>query len=73
MPNTRKKHLTLIPQKTRLMGYSIPSECGLTLLESITLKATDRETQIKALGALMKYQNINGLNLEEVLSNELDL
>ena len=36
------------------------------------LKATDRETQIKILRAIMRYQNIDGLDLEEVLEQELD-
>jgi len=36
------------------------------------LKATDRETQIKILRALMRYQNVDGLDLEEVLEQELD-
>ena len=36
------------------------------------LKTTDRETQLKVLRALMMYQNIDGLNLEEVLEQELD-
>ena len=40
-------------------------------LEKI-LKTTDRETQIKILRALMRYQNIDGLDLEEVLEQELD-
>jgi hypothetical protein len=37
------------------------------------LKATDRETQIKILRALMRYQNIDGLDLEDVLKQELDM
>ena len=37
------------------------------------LRTTDRETQIKALRALMKYQNVDGLDLEEVLKQELEL
>ncbi len=37
------------------------------------LKTTDRETQLKVLRALMRYQNIDGLDLEEVLEQELDL
>jgi hypothetical protein len=37
------------------------------------LKATDRETQIKILRAIMRYQNIDGLDLEEVLEQELQL
>ena len=41
-------------------------------LEQI-LKATDRETQIKILRALMRYQNIDGLDLEDVLKQELEL
>jgi len=40
-------------------------------LEQI-LKNTDRETQLKVFRALMKYQNIDGLDLEEVLDQELD-
>ena len=31
------------------------------------LKATDGETQIKMLRVLMRYQNIDGLDLEEIL------
>ena len=31
------------------------------------------ETQIKLLRALMKYQNIDGLDLEEILEQEFDL
>ena len=41
-------------------------------LEQI-LKNTDRETQLKVFRALMRYQNIDGLDLEEVLEQELDL
>ena len=41
-------------------------------LEQI-LKNTDRETQLKVLRALMRYQNIDGLDLEEVLEQELQL
>ena len=37
------------------------------------LKVTDRETQLKLYRALMRYQNIDGLDLEEVLEQELDL
>ena len=37
------------------------------------LKATDRETQLKVLRALMRYQNIDGLDLEEALEQELKL
>jgi len=37
------------------------------------LKDTDRETQLKVLRVLMRYQNIDGLDLEEVLGRELDL
>jgi len=40
-------------------------------LEQI-LKNTDRETQLKVLRAIMRYQNIDGLDLEEVLDQELD-
>ena len=40
-------------------------------LEKI-LKATDGETQIKMLRVLMRYQYIDGLDLEEILENELD-
>ena len=40
-------------------------------LEQI-LKAADRETQLKVFRALMKYQNIDGLDLEEALDQELD-
>ena len=40
-------------------------------LEQI-LKNADRETQLKVFRALMKYQNIDGLDLEEVLDQELD-
>ena len=40
-------------------------------LEQI-LKATDRETQLKVFRALMRYQNIDGLDLEEVLEQELN-
>jgi len=36
------------------------------------LNATDRETQLKVFRALMRYQNIDGLDLEEVLEQELD-
>jgi len=39
-------------------------------LEQI-LKSTDRETQLKVFRALMRYQNIDGLDLEEVLEQEL--
>ena len=35
------------------------------------LKTTDRETQLKVFRALMRYQNIDGLDLEEVLDQEL--
>ena len=37
------------------------------------LKTTDRETQLKVFRALMRYQNIDGLDLEEALDQELDL
>ena len=37
------------------------------------LKTTDRETQLKVFRALMRYQNIDGLDLEEVLAQELQL
>ena len=37
------------------------------------LKSTDREIQIKILRALIRYQNIDGLDLEEVLGQELEL
>ncbi len=37
------------------------------------LKSTDREIQIKILRALIRYQNIDGLDLEEALEQELDL
>ena len=37
------------------------------------LKAADRETQLKLFRALMRYQNIDGLDLEEVLEKALDL
>ena len=37
------------------------------------LKATDRETQLKVLRAIMRYQNIDGLDLKEVLERTLDL
>ena len=40
-------------------------------LEQI-LKSTDRETQLKVFRAIMRYQNIDGLDLEEVLEQELD-
>ena len=36
------------------------------------LKSTDRETQLKVFRALMRYQNIDGLDLEEVLEQELN-
>ena len=41
-------------------------------LEQI-FKTTDRETQLKVFRAIMRYQNIDGLDLEEVLEQELDL
>ena len=41
-------------------------------LEQI-LKAADRETQLKVLRALMRYQNIDGLDVEEDLEQELKL
>ena len=41
-------------------------------LEQI-LKTTDRGTQLKVFRALMKYQNIDGLDLEKALDQELDL
>ncbi len=37
------------------------------------LKTTDRETQLKVFRALMRYQNIDGLDLEELLEKALDL
>jgi len=40
-------------------------------LEQI-LKATDRETQLKVLRAIMRYQNIDSLDLEDALEQELD-
>ena len=40
-------------------------------LEQI-LKTTDRENQIKVLRALMRYRNIDGLDLEKVLETELE-
>ncbi len=36
------------------------------------LKSTDRETQLKLFRALMRYKNIDGLDLEEALDQELD-
>ena len=36
------------------------------------LKAADRETQPKVFRAIMRYQNIDGLDLEEALDQELD-
>ena len=39
-------------------------------LEQI-LKNADRETQLKVFRALIKYQNLDGLDLEEVLEQEL--
>ena len=41
-------------------------------LEQI-LKAADRETQLKVFRAIMRYQNIDGLDLEDVLKQELEL
>jgi hypothetical protein len=38
-----------------------------------TLKTTERETQIKVFRAIMRNQNIDGLDLEEVLERELKL
>ena len=40
-------------------------------LEQI-LKVTDRETQLKVFRAIMRYQNIDSLDLEEALDQELD-
>ncbi len=40
-------------------------------LEQI-LKSTDQETQLKVFRALMRYQNIDGLDLEKVLEQELN-
>ena len=37
------------------------------------LQNTDRETKIKVIRALMKYRNIDGLDLEKILEKELDL
>ena len=37
------------------------------------LKASGRETQLKVFRAMMRYQNIDGLDLEEVLEQELEL
>jgi hypothetical protein len=36
------------------------------------LKASGRETQLKVLRAIMRYQNIKGLDLEEALERELN-
>ncbi len=36
------------------------------------LKTTDRETQLKVFRALMRYQNIDGPDLEKALEQELD-
>ena len=38
----------------------------------LILKASDRETQLKLLRAIMRYQNIDGLDLEEILEQELE-
>jgi hypothetical protein len=37
------------------------------------LKASGRETPLKVLRAIMRYQNIKGLDLEEALERELGL
>ena len=37
------------------------------------LKASGRETQIKVLRAIMRYENIKGLSLQEALDQELGL
>ena len=37
------------------------------------LKTTDRETQLKAIRTRMRDQKIDGLDLEEVLEQELNL
>jgi hypothetical protein len=37
------------------------------------LKDMDEDTQRRVFKALMRYQNIDGLDLEEVLEQELDL
>ena len=44
------------------------------LIEEIQriLKASDRETQLKVLRAIMRYQNIDGLDLEEAPDQELN-
>jgi hypothetical protein len=36
------------------------------------LKATDRETKLKIPRALMRYQNVAGLDLEEILEQEIE-
>ena len=36
------------------------------------LKASGRETQLKVLRAIMRYENIKGLSLKEALDQELD-
>ena len=36
------------------------------------LKDMDEDTQRRVFKALMRYQNIDGLDLEEVLEQELD-
>lgn len=37
------------------------------------LQNTDKKIQIKIIRAIMRYQNIDGLDLEETLEKELDL
>lgn len=44
----------------------------ITAIEKL-LKDMDENTQRRLLKALMRYQNIEGLNLEEALEQELDL
>ena len=42
----------------------------ITAIEEI-LKGMDEDTQRRVFKALMRYQNIDGLDLEEVLEQEL--
>ena len=64
-----------VDRKYELVKLELKKMASDELIEAIEriLKASDRETQLKVLRAIMRYQNIDGLDLEEVLEQELDL
>ena len=64
-----------VDRKYELVKLELKKMASDELIKEIEriLKSTDRETQLKVFRALMRYQNIDGLDLEEVLEQQLDL